>query len=142
MLTMPSHPRDGRDPPETLAGRLQALDIDLLRQIESQTSDEDKRSILALEAACGDVYGSFTYLEIGSHLGGSLQSFVADPRCEAIFSIDPRPLVVRDNRREEGFEYPDNSTGRMLGLLEQVREADLSKLQTFETSTRELSPRA
>jgi len=128
--------------PERLQERLEALEIGLLQQIESQTSDDDKRSILALETACRDVFGSFVYLEIGSHLGGSLQSLVTDPRCEAIFSIDPRPVIVPDNRWEEGYEYPDNSTTRMLGLLEQLDGADLGKLRTFEATTRELSPSA
>ena len=120
--------------------KLQALDTSLLQHIESQTSDDDKRSILALHAACRDLFGRFNYLEIGSHLGGSLQSFVTDPRCEAIFSIDPRPAVVPDNRWREGYEYAGNSTGRMLRLLEQVPGANLDKLHTFEAGTRDLSP--
>ena len=118
-----------------MEARIQALDVALLNHIESQTSMGDKRSLLALHGACRDVFGSFAYLEIGSHLGGSLQSFIADPRCDAIVSIDPRPVVVPDERWEAGCEYPDNSTERMLRLLKRVPDADLAKLGTIESTT-------
>lgn len=78
--------------------RVDALDISLFESIGSQTSPGDRRSLLALHRACRETYGAFAYLEIGSHLGGSLQALIADPCCTAITSIDPRPASQPDAR--------------------------------------------
>lgn len=120
--------------------RLRTLDLSLLRYIESETTAGDKRSLLALHRACRERFGSFTYLEIGSHLGGSLQSFIADPGCTAIVSIDPRPLSQPDERWSEPYRYPGNSTQRMLDLLARVPDAQLEKLETLEARTEDLTP--
>jgi hypothetical protein len=124
-----------------MQGRAEALDLGLFRHIESQTTDSDKRALLALQNVCRDRFGAYSYLEIGSHLGGSLQPFVVDPLCEAIVSIDPRPQVQDDERGPSpGYEYPDNSTERMLELLRQVPGADLTKLRTIEAGTEAIAP--
>lgn len=114
------------------------MDISLFESIDSQTSIGDRRSLLALHRACRESYGSFAYLEVGSHLGGSLQALIADPRCTAITSIDPRPAVLADVRGR--VFYPENSTERMLACLRQVPGAALGKLHTIESDTGELSP--
>ena len=44
--------------------------------------------MVGIRQAMGD---RFAYLEIGSHLGGSLQVLIQDERCERIVSIDSRP---------------------------------------------------
>lgn len=122
-----------------LEERIAALDTTLFDHLESETSEEDQRSLLALQAALAAELGRFSYLEIGSHLGGSLQTFVADPRCVGVTSIDSRPPAQPDDRGRT-FEYPDNSTERMLELLAGVPDADLRKVQTIEASTEELDP--
>lgn len=120
--------------------RVAALDTGLFAHVESQTSEPDRRSLLALQNAIARD-GGFSYLEIGSHLGGTLQPMVADPRCTRIVSIDPRPQWQPDDRTDlDGCDYPDNSTERMLGLLRGVPGADLSKLETIEESTENLPP--
>jgi hypothetical protein len=119
--------------------RLRSLDIDLFDQIVSQTTRRDRRSLLALHNACRDAHGTFGYLEIGSHLGGSLQVLIADDRCTDITSIDLRPQGQPDTRGG-AFEYPRNSTERMLGRLRRVPLADLDKLRTIDASTDEVSP--
>jgi hypothetical protein len=109
--------------------------------IKSQTSTGDKLSLLALrELAAAD--GPFTYLEIGSHLGGSLQPFVVDEHCTAIISIDPRPLSQPDNRLPKGehVDYEGNSTERMLSLLGEIPGADISKITTIEAGTQAIDP--
>jgi hypothetical protein len=58
------------------------------------------------------------YLEVGCYLGATLQSFVADPRCEAITAMDRRDSVTPDVRGTA--TYPDNTTANMLELLAQV----------------------
>jgi hypothetical protein len=120
-----------------IADRISDLDRSLFGSIESQTTAPDRQSLLALHAAIAE-RGSFDYLEIGSHLGGSLQAMVADPRCRSIVSIDTRPLLQPDDRGDAA-SYPQNSTQRMLELLASLPGADLSKLKTFERGTDQLS---
>lgn len=117
---------------------LAALDTSLFGYVRSQTSQRDRISLLAVQNALREVYGRFTYLEIGSHLGGSLQALVADERCTSITSIDSRPLSQPDVRGI--FDYPGNTTERMMERLELVPGADLTKLHTIEASTDELAP--
>lgn len=121
----------------TIADRISDMDTSLFRPIESQTTEPDRQSLLALHAAIAE-RGPFDYLEIGSHLGGSLQVLVADPRCRSIVSIDTRPLSLPDDRGDD-VAYPENSTQRMLELLASVPGADLSKIETFERGTDRLS---
>ncbi len=119
--------------------RLDRLDVTLFGHVESQMWDEDRRSLLALHAALADRLGEFTYLEIGSYRGGSLQALVADERCRGIVSIDPRLKWTRgEGQWEEGFEYPGNSADEMLASLAAVPGADVSKLETIELSTEQI----
>jgi hypothetical protein len=118
---------------------LESLDTSLFGYVRSQTGEEDRLSILALHNACRRSYDEFSYLEIGSHLGGSLQVLIADDRCLQIVSIDSRPARQPDERGP-AFDYPDNRTQRMLDQLESVPGADLGKLHTIEATTAEVSP--
>jgi hypothetical protein len=121
----------------TLAGRVRELDTSLFWPIESETTEPDRQSLLALHAAIAE-RGPFHYLEIGSHLGGSLQAMVADARCHTIVSIDTRPPSQPDDRGGM-YHYAQNSTQRMLDWLGSVHGADLTKLSTFERGTDQLS---
>jgi len=94
-----------------------------------------------VQAAARHVHGSFAYLEIGSHLGGSLQTFMRDPACTAVLSIDPRPHDQPDARGRR-FTYEGNSTERMLENLRALAGVDLGKLTTLEAGTDELDPAA
>jgi hypothetical protein len=129
-----------QDPPPSgvITDRIRALDTSLFALVPSSTSQDDRRSLLALHngVAAG---GSFSYLEIGSHRGGSLQPVLLDPRCHHVISIDPRPPSQPDDRPEFGeFSYSDNTTEGMLANLRAVPGIDLSKLETVERSTEEL----
>jgi hypothetical protein len=119
--------------------RIARLDISLFEEVEAQLEPDDRRSLLALHAACRAVFGKFDYLEIGSHLGGSLQTFIRDPACRSIVSIDPRPQRQPD---ESGvtFTYEDNATTRMLTALARIPGAEIDKLHTIEQSTEQLTP--
>jgi Methyltransferase domain len=116
-----------------LGEKLAAVDTSLFGHVRSQTSERDRTSLLALHHACREVHGEFGYLEIGSHLGGSLQVLVADPRCTSITSIDSRPEAAPDVRGQSS--YPGNTTARMLERLASVPGADLSKVHTIESDT-------
>ena len=119
---------------------LASLDTGLFDHVPSQTSERDRLSLLALHNACRERYDSFAYLEIGSHLGGSLQVLAVDPRCTSIVSIDSRPQSQPDVRGV--FDYTGNSTERMLQRLRSVPDANLAKLQAIEATTDEVSPDA
>ena len=65
--------------PDPFDARVAALDLSLFDAIPSQSSAWDRRSLLACQAAIRQRIGRYVYLEIGSHLGGSLQTHVLDP---------------------------------------------------------------
>jgi hypothetical protein len=121
-----------------VADQVDALDPDLFSFLESQTREWDRYALLALHGAMADSLGSFSYLEIGSYLGGSLQAVMRDPRCRAVTSIDPRTGSAPDDRGE-ATTYAHNSTEHMLGLLRTLPEVDMAKLTTFETSVESLN---
>ena len=104
--------------------------LDLFSPIVAELSDADKSSLLALQRIARDQL-SYVYLEIGSHLGGSLQPHLRDPKCTLMYSIDPRPAVQNDSRGVR-FGYRDNSTQRMLDGLRPLVADRLGKIRTFE----------
>ena len=128
---------------DSVVQRVDALDPALFQSIESQTTDDERRSLLAVQRATAARHLSYVYLEIGSHLGGSIQPHLLDPRCTRIFSIDPRPRQQPDDR-EKGFvyTYEDNTTARMLELLRAVDATQMDKLTCFDTDAAEVDPRA
>lgn len=81
----------------------------------------------------------YTYLEIGSHLGGSLQPHVLDPSCEVMHSIDPRPADQPDQRGVR-FAYPGNSTARMLDNLERLSADARRRIRCYEQATAGIDP--
>jgi hypothetical protein len=115
----------------TIDQRIAALDPGLFAAIYSQSSEADKQSLLAAQHAVRTAFGDFSYLEIGSHLGGSLQPYVADPRCRRIYSIDKRPEAVPDNRGI-AIPYPENSTARMLENLGPLAPGSLDRIVCFD----------
>lgn len=113
-------------------GRIAALDCGLFDRVESQSTVKDKRSWLALQRAVREAKPSFTYLEIGSYLGGSLQQYLQDPRCARIYSIDNRTVDGR---------HPVNSTEAMLEGLRRVAPEAMNKLVCLDGDARDLPPR-
>lgn len=84
--------------------------------------------------------GDYTYLEIGSHLGGTIQPHYVDPRCKLIYSIDKRPALQPDERGRN-FEYAANSTAKMLTNLNTVFPfVSTEKLTTFDCDACEVDP--
>jgi hypothetical protein len=121
--------------------RLESLDVELLGTIHTGLSAEDRRSLLALHLACRRTNHEFRWLEIGSHLGGSLQALVRDPGCTKIDSIDSRPEQIPDERIAT-IAYPGNSTARMLHLLSDLPDAYMPKVRTHDVGTEQLDPQA
>ncbi len=124
-----------------LEEQIAALDVELFSFVPIQAIGSDARALLALHAAVVAAKTPFTYLEIGSYRGGSLQVLIRDPRCTCVMSIDLRTAETPDETRGD-YTYEENTTERMVELLSRVPDADLSKLATFDTTTQELSPTA
>lgn len=120
------------------ASKLDALDLSLFDAVASQSTDGDRRSWLAVQRAIRRPSG-YTYLEIGSHLGGSIQQHLVDPYCRRIVSIDRRPLSQPDDR---GFvaRYEENSTARMLDNLRRVSPEVVGKIVCFDLDARDVDP--
>lgn len=119
--------------------RIEGLDISLYSQIQSQTTDADKRSLLAAQVCTRECVDRYVYLEIGSHLGGSIQPHLLDPKCRKIYSIDKRPPAQPDERGPT-YEYLDNSTERMLSLLTNIDPDGLKKIECIDADTKSISP--
>jgi hypothetical protein len=117
--------------------QIASLDVRLFGAVPTATSIEDQRSLLRLQRYVRN-FGSYVYLEIGSHLGGTIQQHVADSRCRLIYSIDKRPLVLPDAMRGSDH-YPGNSTERMLaGLREALPRSNMGNIKTFDCDASEI----
>ncbi len=117
----------------TIEERIEQLDLSLFGHVVSQATDDDRVSLLAVQTAIRRKFPGYVYLEVGSHMGGSLQPHVLDPKCGRIISIDPRPGATPDTRGTQ--HYVPVSTASMLESLKQIPGADVSKIKTFETTT-------
>ncbi len=114
---------------------ISGLDLSLFEQIESQSTDGDKSSFLACQLATRELRPQYNYLEIGSHIGGSIQPYLLDERCARIFSIDKRGDRQPDERGGN-YIYLNNSTARMLDNLAKV--ASTEKITTIDGSTSDI----
>ena len=121
------------------ADAVDALDLGLFDRVPSQTTADDRRSLLAVQRAVARHFGAYSYLEIGSHLGGSIQPHLLDPRCRRIYSIDPRPVHQADDRGVDPH-YPDNSTARMLENLRAIGPDRVDRIETFELTSADVDP--
>ncbi len=103
------------------------LDVRVFEKISSQTTGSDRRSLLFLQREVRGANPSYVYLEIGSHLGGSIQPYLLDRKCSKIYSIDKRSTSQPDERCEEDLGYPGNTTERMLQNLRSIT-GDVSRV--------------
>lgn len=128
MSTLSPVPRPGRNPPSADAF-LRDLDVSVFDGIPSQTSPDDRKSLLALQAAIRSKHSTYAYLEIGSFLGGSLQPYVLDPACTAIYSVDIRCEIAPDERDDgSSVEYQENTSEHMLKLLARIDPISVKKV--------------
>lgn len=109
--------------------------------IESQTLPADRQSFLDCQRIVRNLSRSYAYLEVGSHVGGTLIPYILDERCALAISIDPRPTSQPDERGRP-FDYEGNSTARMVQTLAgHATSAQLSKLRTFDMTAAAFSER-
>jgi hypothetical protein len=117
--------------------RLASLDTSLFDAITSQMTDDDRRSLLAVQKAVRDGTDGYCYLEIGSYMGGSLQPFLLDRCCRRIYSIDKRSRLPKDDRGIP-FVYPGNTAENMMALLKALSPEGVKKLECFEGDAAEI----
>jgi hypothetical protein len=125
----------------TIEERIQQLDTQLFEPIYSPTTTLDRLSLLLLQN-CVRTASPYTYLEIGSYLGGSLQTHYIDPRCQQIYSIDNRALAQND---ESGAKcrYPGNGLLAMLKNLSDIYpQIEERKVQGFNGDVRQVATAA
>jgi predicted O-methyltransferase YrrM len=112
-----------------------AAEMGTLFPIHSQTPTNDMLCLLgAMRLARRS--GSYSYLEIGSFLGGSLTPFLMDPTCTSVVSIDDRGRIQPDERGIS-FDYSNITTQNMLDELHR-RNLNTNKLRTFDGSIHRL----
>ena len=119
--------------------RIDSLDLSVFDDLETQSSRGDKTAWLAIQRAVRTAMPSYAYLEIGSHLGGSLQQYMRDPRCAVVWSIDRRPPRQPDDRGTT-YVYDDNSSQRMIELLRRLDRDASDKVVCFDSDASEVNP--
>jgi hypothetical protein len=125
---------------DAFTNRLDVLDLSLFDGVPTQSNDGDRRSWLAVQRSVRRPSG-YIYLEIGSHLGGSIQQHLLDPWCRKIVAIDKRPAYQLDDRGEV-FHYEENSNARMLDNLRRIAPDQLDKLRCYDSDAKDVDPRA
>jgi hypothetical protein len=123
-----------------IGAQVEALDVSLFDAISTESSDGDRRAWLAVQRSLRQPSG-YSYLEIGSHLGGSIQPHLLDPQCRSIVSIDKRPPSQPDDRGPVFF-YEGNSTARMLDNLRRISPEQTNKVTCFDADACDVDPRA
>jgi hypothetical protein len=100
-------------------------------QILTAASPNDRKSFLRLQRLTRRLCPSYSYLEIGSELGGSLLPHLLASACASVVSIDLRPLTMPDERAQY-FDYPENAEQAMVNTLRSsVGETGIIKLTIF-----------
>jgi len=115
------------------------LDLRLFDAIRTQSFYGDRKSWLALQRAVRRSKSGYTYLEIGSYLGGSIQPYLLDPNCVGIVSIDKR-IHEAPNERRTISTYEENSLERMLRNLRSLSPEGVSKLVCFDSDAHDIDP--
>lgn len=121
-----------------ISDKIESLDLSLFDHIQTESSEDDRKAWLAIQRALRLPLG-YTYLEIGSHLGGSIQQHIIDPLCQSIISIDKRPLSQPDDRGTV-FHYTGNSTQRMLDNLYLIVADNIGKVTCFDADVCTIDP--
>ena len=101
--------------------------------VPSQSSQGDLKSFLVAQHIVRTRLDKYTYLEIGSHLGGTLVPHLMDEACRLVYSVDKRPVSQLDERGVF-FDYAGNSIDRMIDTLKRaIPESALLKLITIDS---------
>jgi hypothetical protein len=120
---------------------LTQLDTNVFK-IESQSSQADKVSFLRLQATISETFSQYVYLEIGSHMGGTLLPYLLDVNCDKAISIDLRPESQKDERGRRFYYATDAEAEMLTRLKEAAGDLTLKKVSTFNCDIKDLDPKA
>ena len=113
------------------------VDLEKMFPVPSQTTLEDKKSLRQIIDLARENFNNYSYMEIGSFLGGSIAPFAIDNNCYKILSIDDRGKVQKDERGIN-YDYTKYSSQDMLDNL--IRHnVPVSKIQCFDGSIQSYS---
>lgn len=122
-------------------GMIETLDIAVFK-VQTHSTLGDRASFLRVQNLVRSILGRYIYLEVGSHVGGSLFPHLIDPACVAALSFDPRPEALPDERAQL-IHYPQNSTARMIAVLsKELPPSAMTKLTTFDSDVSAVPPDA
>ena len=126
----------GRSP---AVSKIKSLDTTIFAIQPGHHPDSDRISFLRIQRLVRNLQPGYTYLEVGSDIGGSLLPHLSDPNCAAAISIDPRPQRTPDERGID-FHYDGVSTACMLDELgKHLSPNELGKLSTIEADASAIS---
>ena len=108
--------------------------------IESQTTPNDRKFLLASIVLVSGLKQHYSYVEIGAYLGGSLTPFLLDANCTWVLSIDERGRQQPDERGAK-FDYTGVTHRTMIDKLTE-HGISTDKLQTFDGSVDTFGPSA
>ncbi|MND87443.1 hypothetical protein D3C80_794430 [compost metagenome] len=111
-------------------------DIGKLFPINSQTSETDKLFLKNVINLMSQKSGSFTYIELGSFLGGTLAPFLVAKDCTSVLSVDDRERQQPDERGPK-YDYAGIVSQTMIDNL-QKNGLPTTKLKTFDGSIESL----
>ncbi|WCA57762.1 class I SAM-dependent methyltransferase [Agrobacterium tumefaciens] len=106
--------------------------IQELFPVGSQTSDSDKLFLLNIINLLSETTGRFSYLEIGSFLGGTIAPFLVSKDCEYVLSVDERERQQPDERGPR-YDYAGITSQTMVDNLKN-HGLPTEKLKTFDGS--------
>ena len=118
--------------------RLNALDLELMSAVPSTATSGDRRALLALHLAVRTP--GYTYLEIGSEQGGSLQAHLGDNWCNKVFSIDLRVETAPDFRGTHQWYCGNSTTAMRANLAKAFPNGEIEKLETFDMEAAMVPP--
>lgn len=113
------------------------VDLEKMFPVPSQTTLEDKKSLRQIIDLARENFNNYSYMEIGSFLGGSIAPFAIDNNCYKILSIDDRGKVQKDERGIN-YDYTKYSSQDMLDNLIRYN-VPVSKIQCFDGSIQSYS---
>ena len=106
--------------------------------IASQTSESDRRFIVAMLDLVKASKQRFSYIEVGSFLGGTLAPFLMDDMCEHVLSADERERQQPDERGAR-YDYHGITSQTMIDNLKKhglstdklaIHDGSIETLQT------------
>lgn len=120
------------------AEMLQRGDVTLYQLVPTQTSVGDRTSLLELQRVVRAKGVCYSYLEVGSFLGGTLTPLCLDSACRSMYSVDSRVLTAPNEGGALESEYGVHTSEAMRQRLFAATGFDVSRLTCFDSDIQEI----